>query len=52
VESPKSVLTLKHTIKHEHAFVWFTTQQLTLLAMQTGLTGKDGYVYKETNKDG
>jgi hypothetical protein len=34
-------LTLKSAVKHEHALVRFTTQQLALLDMQTGLTGRD-----------
>jgi hypothetical protein len=32
---------LKCAVKHEHTLVWFTTQQLVLLALQTGLTGRD-----------
>jgi hypothetical protein len=40
-ESPKSVLTPKHTVKHEHALGWLMTQQLALLAMQIGLTDRD-----------
>jgi hypothetical protein len=26
---------LKHAVKHEHALVWFTIQQLVLLVMKT-----------------
>jgi hypothetical protein len=32
---------LKCAVKHEHTLVWFTTQQLVLLALQTGLTDRD-----------
>jgi hypothetical protein len=35
------VFMLKCAVKHEHTLVWFTTQQLVLLAMQTGLTDRD-----------
>jgi hypothetical protein len=35
------VLTLKHTVIHEHALVRFMIQQLALLAMHIGLTGRD-----------
>jgi hypothetical protein len=41
VESPESVLMLKRAIKHEHTLVWFMTQQLVLLAVRIGLTGRD-----------
>jgi chromosome segregation ATPase len=36
-----SVLTLKHTVKHEHTPVWLTTQQRALLAVWIGLTYRD-----------
>jgi hypothetical protein len=35
------VLTPKRVVKHEHALMRFTTQQLTLLGVQTILTGRD-----------
>jgi hypothetical protein len=37
------VLTSKHAIKHEHALVWFTIQQLTTLAVQSSLTDRDNW---------
>jgi hypothetical protein len=36
-----TVLTPKHAVKHEHTLVRFTIQQLTLLAVQTGVTSRD-----------
>jgi hypothetical protein len=33
-------------VKHEHTLVWFTAQQLALLAMQTGLTGRDNHSHR------
>jgi hypothetical protein len=34
---------LKHVVKHEHALVRFTIQQLVLLVMKTDMTDRDNW---------
>jgi hypothetical protein len=34
---------LKHAVKHEHALVRFTIQQLVLLVMKTDMTDRDNW---------